>query len=304
MPIFDRETDTTERVSVSSTGEQGNEISAGPSISADGRYVTYYSTASNLVEGDTNGSWDVFLYDRDTGANVRLSLATDGTQGDSESYVFGQQAISPDGHYVTYTSQASNLVPGDTNGSNDAFVVSTHDFLLAPDYETDLNAGVDTVQSSVNYVLGSNVENLSLTGSANLSGTGNALDNVITGNNGNNILAGLVGADMLTGGAGADRFVFTATGDSTLVASDVIIDFVHGVDRIDLSAIDANSLRKGDQTFAFGGQNANVVANSVTWFELSGNTIVQADVSGDTSADLMFVLTGINIQLSTTDFLL
>jgi hypothetical protein len=77
------------------------------------------------------------------------------------------------------------------------------------------------------------------------------------------------------------------------------------------AAIDANtsSKAKGDQAFAFAGQNANAVANSVTWFESGGNTIAQADVTGpdaqgNTTADLTVVLTGINHNLTASDFML
>ena len=83
------------------------------------------------------------------------------------------------------------------------------------------------------------------------------------------------------------------------------MDFVHGTDIIDLWAIDANTSAGGNQAFAFGGQNANVVANSVTWFENgSGNTIIQADVNGNTAADFMITLTGTNHNLSAFDFML
>src|SRR6478735_4057985 len=74
-----------------------------------------------------------------------------------------------------------------------------------------VNEGTDTVQSSVSYVLGDNVENLTLLGSGNLSGTGNAGDNIITGNSGNNVLAGLGGADALDGGAGTDTATYAAS---------------------------------------------------------------------------------------------
>jgi len=113
------------------------------------------------------------------------------------------------------------------------------------------------------------------------------------------------GADTLYGGADADKFVYTATSDSTSAARDVIMDFVHGIDRIDLSLIDANTSSNGNQAFAFvAGQTSNVVANSVTWFESNGNTIVQADVNGNTTADLAIVLTGINLHLAASDFVL
>jgi len=66
------------------------------------------------------------------------------------------------------------------------------------------NEGIDTVQNAVTYTLGAEVENLTLTGSSALSGTGNALDNVLTGNSANNTLTGNLGNDTLNGGAGAD----------------------------------------------------------------------------------------------------
>jgi hypothetical protein len=66
----------------------------------------------------------------------------------------------------------------------------------------------------------------------------------------------------------------------------------------------ANSVKNGNQAFTFGGQNASVAANSVTWFESGGYTIVQADVDGNTVADLQIVLVGIHLNLQATDFIL
>lgn len=110
----------TTRVSMSSVGVQGNKLSGIYSdISADGRYVVFTSKASNLVPGDTNGDWDVFVRDRRTNATSRVSVATDGSQANRPSYV---AVISADGRYVAFTSEASNLIGWDNNGAADVFV--------------------------------------------------------------------------------------------------------------------------------------------------------------------------------------
>jgi len=110
---------TTERVSVASDGTQGDAASAFPSISADGRFVAFASSATNLVAGDTNGFSDVFVHDRQTGVTERVSVASDGTQGNAVSNV---SAISADGRFVAFASDANNLVAGDINGATDVFV--------------------------------------------------------------------------------------------------------------------------------------------------------------------------------------
>jgi Tol biopolymer transport system component len=118
--VRDRQTGAIERVSVDSSGVQGNDISIYPSISADGRYVAFLSAASNLVAGDTNGVLDMFVHDRQTGVTERVSVDSVGTQGDGSC--FSPPAMSADGRYVVFESSATNLVPGDTNGAEDVFV--------------------------------------------------------------------------------------------------------------------------------------------------------------------------------------
>jgi Tol biopolymer transport system component len=124
---------------VASDGAQGNDYSTHPSISADGRYVAFESDASNLVSGETNGIVDVFVHDRQSGQTTRVSVASDGTQGNSGSYYGSYNpSISADGRYVAFHSHASNLVSGDTNGIADIFV---HEKVT--NYTISGNAGVD-----------------------------------------------------------------------------------------------------------------------------------------------------------------
>jgi Tol biopolymer transport system component len=120
--VRDRLTGTTQRVSVDSAGTEGNGASVEPAISGDGRFVAFYSFATNLVPGDTNGDGDVFVHDRQTGTTERVSVDSAGNQGSAISDGFRKVSISADGRVVAFVSVATNLVPGDTNGGSDAFV--------------------------------------------------------------------------------------------------------------------------------------------------------------------------------------
>jgi hypothetical protein len=117
--VHDRGTGQTERVSVDGNGNQANSYSYEFSISADGRFVSFLSFASNLVSGDTNGTTDIFVHDRQTGQTERISLDGSGNQANSFSDF---SAISADGQFVVFRSAATNLVPGDTNGIADIFI--------------------------------------------------------------------------------------------------------------------------------------------------------------------------------------
>ncbi len=109
----------TQRVSVSSAGVQGNGGSLREKLSANGRFVVFQSAATNLVPGDTNGKTDIFVRDRKTGKTQRVSVGPGGSQANNSSEAEG---ISADGRYVLFESNATNLVPGDTNLKGDVFV--------------------------------------------------------------------------------------------------------------------------------------------------------------------------------------
>lgn len=109
----------TERVSVDSSGGQGNDHSNAPSISADGRAVAFVSPATNLVGGDTNGAIDVFVHDRRSGTTERASVDSGGAEGNGHC---SSPSLSSDGRYVAFSSDATNLVSGDTNAVGDIFV--------------------------------------------------------------------------------------------------------------------------------------------------------------------------------------
>ncbi len=114
---------TIERISVSSAGAQANRAShaqgGNVAVSGDGAIVAFYSAATNLVAGDTNRASDIFVRDRSAGVTQLISVASDGTPGNGPSF---WPSISADGRLVAFQSEASNLVPDDTNNLSDIFV--------------------------------------------------------------------------------------------------------------------------------------------------------------------------------------
>jgi Tol biopolymer transport system component len=113
---------STRRVSVATNGTDGNFDSYTPSISADGRYVAFYSNASNLVGDDTNNKADIFVYDTVANTTRRVSVDDNGIQRNNNS---GNPSISANGRYVAFESGVSTLVSGDTNNTGDIFVYDT-----------------------------------------------------------------------------------------------------------------------------------------------------------------------------------
>jgi len=130
--VRDRLKRTTERVSVTNSGGQASSFvpahSGGsdlPSLSADGRFIVFDSFATDLVSGDTNGRADVFVRDRLKGTTELVSVSDSGGEADADSG-YPPASVSADGRYVAFASEASNLVPGDTNGT-DAYDVLVRD---------------------------------------------------------------------------------------------------------------------------------------------------------------------------------
>ncbi len=118
--LRDRATGKTTRISVASNGDESvGGDSYAPSVSGNGRFIAFESQATNLVSHDTNQENDVFVHDRVTGKTERISVATDGTEGNGESR---SPSISANGRFVAFQSYADNLVEGDENNATDIFV--------------------------------------------------------------------------------------------------------------------------------------------------------------------------------------
>ena len=153
--VRDRHTGDIVCVSVDSAGNEGNGWSGYPSISADGRYVAFESSATDLVGGDTNGYRDIFVHDRDADGDctfdepgqintVRVSVTSGGAQAANGNSEYA--AISADGRHVAFYSAATDLVTGDANGYTDIFV---HDRDTDRDGIFDEAGQVSTVRVSV-----------------------------------------------------------------------------------------------------------------------------------------------------------
>jgi Ca2+-binding RTX toxin-like protein len=264
--VKDLQTGTTKLISVASDGTQGNGHSNNPSISASGRYVAFEG-GSNLVNGDTNGYGDIFVKDLQTGTTKRISVASDGTQGNDGSYY---PSISADGRYVAFESWASNLVSGDTNGAYDIFVYD-----LSNDNLPVVNLGAASYSGTEGN--SDTVINIPVT----LSTTPLADVTVLSGGDGNDILVGGFGNDTLIGGSGIDKFTFNSPTDGIATIS----DFNAGQgDQIMISAsgfgggLAAGNLPSSQFTIGSSGANASdrFIYNSSTgalFFDPDGNAL-------------------------------
>jgi Ca2+-binding RTX toxin-like protein len=136
---------------------------------------------------------------------------------------------------------------------------------------------------------------------------GGAGNDTLSGGAGNDTLIGGAGSDILNGGTGNDRFDFDLVSDSPAgpaLRDSIVGGFAHGFDLIDLATIDANTLVGGNQAFSFIGSAAfSGVAGQLRYTNYSGNVIIDADVNGDSLADMQILVAGTNFMAG-TDFIL
>jgi Ca2+-binding RTX toxin-like protein len=246
-----------------------------------------------------NATGDVTTENANEGIDTVLSTVTRTLGANFEQLTLtGTTAINGTGNTLNNVltgNSAANVLTGGTG--NDTYVVGTGDTVTEA-----ASAGTDTVQSAVTWTLGANLENLTLTGTTAINGTGNTLDNVLTGNSAANILTGGAGKDTLTGGAGNDFFDFNLVTESPAgVNKDVITDFVSGSDKIDLAGIDAVT-GGSDNAFSFINTGAFTSVAGQLRFHAATSTL-QGDTDGNGVADLEIQLIGV-ASVAAGDFML
>jgi len=142
-----RDAATTLMVSVTPSGTPGNGDSLRPFVSGNGDFVAFRSQASDLVPGDTNGRWDIFVRDLTTETTERVSIASDGAESNHNSF---EPSLSDDGRFVAFRSMATNLVAGDANARADVFV---HDRTTGQSVRVSETASIESDGHSYNPVI-------------------------------------------------------------------------------------------------------------------------------------------------------
>jgi Ca2+-binding RTX toxin-like protein len=293
----------------------------------DDRYIVG-SLGDSTIENAGEGTDTVFSYINWTlGANIeRLELegsATNATGNGLNNTLVGNSLNN-----VLNGGAGNDYMRG--GAGDDIYIVAAAGDVTAE----DPGQGTDTVRSYIDWTLGANVERLELQSSGNINGTGNSLNNTLVGNSaanslnggngndfisagagndtlvggaGNDTLIGAAGSDSLNGGTGNDRFDFDLVSHSPAgpaTRDSIVGGFAHGFDLIDLATIDANTLVGGNQAFSFIGSAAfSGVAGQLRYSNYSGTVIIDADVNGDSTADMQILVAGTNFMTG-TDFIL
>jgi Ca2+-binding RTX toxin-like protein len=227
--VRDTLTNTTTRVSVDSAGNQRNSGSYSPSISADGRFVAFDDTSPPSLfigdvgrQGTTSISEGIFVRDTLTNTTTNVSVDSAGNSGEGSN-----PSISADGRFVAFSSESSNIVPGDTNNSNDIFVVDTSS---SPNVINGTPGNDNLTGTSGNDIInGSEGDDVV---------TGVRANDVLNGGDGNDILSGGKGSDTLNGGLGNDNLAGGAGNDVFVLGAglgvDTVSDFTNSQDTIQL----------------------------------------------------------------------
>ncbi len=266
------------------TGNAGNNVLDG-------------GTGSDTMGGGTgndtyvvNATGDVTTENANEGADTVLSAVTRTLGANFENLTLtGTTAINGTGNTldnVLTGNSAANVLAG--GAGNDTYVVGTGDTVTEA-----AGAGTDTVQSAVTFTIGTNVENLTLTGTTAINGTGNALNNILIGNSGANTLSGGTGADAMTGGAGNDTYVVDNVGDTVtenlnegtdLLQSAVTYTLAANVENLTLTGTTAiNGTGNTLDNVLTGNSAANILtggAGNDTYVVTTGDTVTEAVSAG------------------------
>ncbi|NTV98285.1 MAG: hypothetical protein HGA70_03880, partial [Chlorobiaceae bacterium] len=299
------------------SGTSGNDNLSG----SGGEYIMIGGKGNDTYIVDSSG--DVVTEQKNEGTDtVKSSISFILGSNVENLTLTGSNSINGTGNSlnnIIIGNTGNNIIDGGAGNDtmqggqgNDTYIVNaTGDVVNESAYQ-----GSDTVKTSVSYTLGANVENLSLTGSASINGTGNALANSLIGNIGNNILVGGAGNDLiagdygndtLTGGSGRDSFIFnTIPGFGN---RDTITDFVHGTDKLQFSSsvftgFDGLIGTPGSDQFysAAGAVTAHDLSDRIIYNSSTGALYYDLDGAGGTDAIQVAVLgTGSHPSLSASD---
>ncbi len=251
--------------------------------------VLYTGQGNNILDGGAGVDTVSYAYGltATTGVTVSLAVTTaQATGGSGSDTLLGFENLTGSAYADTLTGDANaNILNGGAGADtligglgNDTYVVD-----VATDVVTEtstLATEIDTVQSAATYTLGANVENLTLTGTAAINGTGNALNNTLTGNAANNTLDGGAGNDTLNGGAGTDNMIGGLGNDTYVV--DVATD---GVTETSTLATEIDTVQSA-VTYTLGANVENLTLTGTTAINGTGNALNNS-VTGNTAINTL-----------------